>query len=334
VRVSIVVKEVDEHSSRTYRLFDALGHLCHLYVEGQPSEPRVSGTVASPAVFLEEECERDAVLFLFRFVDEAYPLLETMKHFRKGFVVLDLRGATRHERAPVHYADLCIVESMAQKRELKERTGCSAERISVLPDGPSFEEDWKMTISDAMQGIPPQTVRTDIEPMMVLPTADELGSILLIRDAGLDQSAILDRVHQAMERRQACGGYGPDVTQLGPPTLRSRAVEGDALDEAYTYLLRIQSVLDDLATKSRLREPDFRSAVPWVGWLIVAVRRFWNWMSAKWYVRGWMDQQAAFNARTVDAVEDLLRIQRSNEERIHQLELELDRLRREIWDSP
>ena len=190
-----------------------------------------------------------------------------------------------------------------------------------------------MTIDQAMQGVPPQTAETEIESTAMTPTVDDLRSTLLIRDAELDRSAILNRVHQAIRRRQAAGGYGPDVTRVGPEALRPTPLERDARDQAYASLLRFQTTLGDLAGTSHLREPDFRSSVPLVGPLIVAVRRFWNWMSTKWYVRGWMTQQAAFNERAVDAVEELLRIQESSEQRIHELEVQVDRLRTDRGDA-
>jgi hypothetical protein len=265
-------------------------------------------------------------------VDEVYPLLETIKQLQQGLVVLDLRGAATHERAPVHYADLCVVANVAQKRALSERTGCVLERISVLSEQDG-EEAWEMTIDQAMRGIPPETAKTETESTAMTPTIEDLGSTLLIRDVRLDRSAILNQVRQAIRQRQAAGGYGPDVTTLGPEKLRPSPLEGDAKDHAYASLLRFQTTLDDLATKSHLREPDFQSSVPLVGALIVAVRRFWNWMSAKWYVRGWMAQQTAFNAHAVDAVEQLVRIQESSEQRIHDLEVQVERLRMDGGDA-
>jgi hypothetical protein len=190
-----------------------------------------------------------------------------------------------------------------------------------------------MTMDQAMRGVTPQTTETETDSAAVTPTLEELTSTLLIRDAELDRPAIVNRVRQAIQRRQAAGGYGPDVTRLGPEALHPTPFEGDAKDQALDSLLRLQSTLDDLAAKSHLREPDFHSSVPLVGPLIVAVRRFWNWMSAKWYVRGWMIQQAAFNAQTVDAMEELLRIQESNEQRIHELELQVQRLRMDGGDA-
>ncbi|MBX6773536.1 MAG: hypothetical protein IRY83_17595, partial [Chloroflexi bacterium] len=58
-----------------------------------------------------------------------------------------------------------------------------------------------------------------------------------------------------------------------------------------------------LQTGSQIREPSFRSAVPMLGPLIVRIRRLWNWMSTRWYVRPIIDQQNAFNALIVEALQ-------------------------------
>jgi GT2 family glycosyltransferase len=57
-----------------------------------------------------------------------------------------------------------------------------------------------------------------------------------------------------------------------------------------------------LTARGQLVEPSFRSAAPLIGPLIIRVRRLWNWMSTKWYVRPIVDQQSAFNALVVEAL--------------------------------
>ncbi|HLH71872.1 MAG TPA: transposase [Chloroflexota bacterium] len=62
-----------------------------------------------------------------------------------------------------------------------------------------------------------------------------------------------------------------------------------------------------LAKHAQIAEPEFTSPTAVLGPAIVAVRRFWNWMSTKWYVRQVIQQQNAFNAEvvaTVSALED------------------------------
>jgi hypothetical protein len=327
MRVSIITREADERSDGQGRLFTAQGHPCQHYVQADLSAQETEAIIAKPASFLRKEHVRDTAVFLYGFTGAPYPLLDPVKHIQRGLVVLDLRGATRYELAPVPYADLCIVDSMSQKRALWESTGCAPERIAVLPLEKDSQEKWAMTIDQAMRGEPPEAAQAEVGGRTMALAVDDLDSILLIRDTGLDRSAMLDRVRSAIERRLEAGGYGPDVSCIGPQVPGTESRDGDDPEQAYAALLGFQTVLDDLATSSQLTEPEFRSVVPLVGPVIVAVRRFWNWMSAKWYVRGWMSQQAAFNARAVEAIEELRRIQERNERRIHDLELEMKCLR-------
>ena len=329
MRVSIITPEVDASSDSQGRLFTAQGYACQHYVQANLSEHELEAISASPATFLGKEHLRDTALFLYHFRDAPYALLETIKHVQHGLVVLDLRGATAYDRAPVPYADLCIVASRAHKRALWESTGCAPERVAVLPIETDSQDEWAMTIDQAMHNRPPTAAQGVIEGRGMAPSVDDLDSILLIRDAGLDRPAILDRVRLAIEHRLEAGGYGVDVSSVGPQVPGLASFDGDDPDQGYAALLGIETTLDHLATSSQLREPRFQSVAPLVGPVIVAVRRFWNWMSAKWYVRGWMTQQAAFNAQTVEAVEELLQMQKRNERRIHDLELEMKRLRRD-----
>ena len=57
-----------------------------------------------------------------------------------------------------------------------------------------------------------------------------------------------------------------------------------------------QTVIETaLAEKQTLEEPAFTSNTPIVGSLVAAFRQFWNDISTKWYVRGIIQQQMAFN---------------------------------------
>lgn len=58
--------------------------------------------------------------------------------------------------------------------------------------------------------------------------------------------------------------------------------------------------LQELATRSRLREQPFSSHVPLVGPLIAAFRAAWNSVSTKWYARPLIQQQSEFNELVVD----------------------------------
>ena len=324
MRVSIVAPIANERTARQCRALTDGGHVCSVYVQEQTAGQESMGKSAAPEEFLESERASETPLFFFHYVGGAYPLLETMRQLRHGMVVLDLCDATVLESAPVHYADICLVADVAQKRALIEATGYVRERICVLPDRENYEETLRTTIDQALKGIVPQTAQ-------VRAGAGAGGSEtpLLIRDPALDQAAISNRVREAIRRRQAAGGYGPDVATLGPEALRPTPTGDEAVEDAHVFLLHLQTALDELAARSNLQEPEFHSRVPLVGFLIVGVRRLWNWMSTKWYVRGWMAQQADFNRYAVDVIRDLLRIQEITERRVHDLERELERLPRE-----
>ncbi len=50
-----------------------------------------------------------------------------------------------------------------------------------------------------------------------------------------------------------------------------------------------------LAAKQTIEEPVFQSETPLVGPAVAAFRQSWNDVSTKWYVRGVIQQQMAFN---------------------------------------
>jgi hypothetical protein len=319
MRVCIVAPAESEWTERQHRFFMAGGHECRLYIQEQSLPQDALSIAASP----NPEQGHDITLYVFHYIDEPYPLLETIRHLRHGFVALDLSGVQVLDKAPAGYADFCLVTDAVHKRALNKVAGYPLERIYVLSDQQNYDQAWGTILSQVMQGIPSPSNELDLEKMT--PAENELEKTLLINDPALDRPAILDRVRQAIRRRMNDGGYGPDVTSLGPETLRPALPENQEADRS-EVLLRLQIAFDELATQSHLREPEFRSDVPWLGPLIVAVRRFWNWMSTKWYVRGWMAQQVDWNARMFNVVSELLEMQESNERRIHELELRLEKL--------
>ncbi len=150
---------------------------------------------------------------------------------------------------------------------------------------------------------------------------DHLDDLFVIPDLSLDREEILRRIRRAMQHRRAAGGYGPDVTALGPTALHPEAGAGDAVDPDRFIVL--QTAADELAFRSRLQEPEFRSQVPLLGPLIVRVRRLWNWMSTRWYVLGWMRQQVDFNVRVAELLEELIQTLEENERRLRELEARL-----------
>ena len=150
---------------------------------------------------------------------------------------------------------------------------------------------------------------------------DHLEDLLVIPDPPLDRAEILRRIRRAMRDRRAAGGYGPDVTDLGPTALRPEVMADDAVEPDRFIVL--QTAADELAFRSHLQEPEFRSQVPLLGPLIVRVRRFWNWMSTRWYVLGWMRQQMDFNVRAAELLEEMVQVLEENERRLRELEARL-----------
>ncbi|MGC9336132.1 MAG: hypothetical protein ACP5JJ_18465 [Anaerolineae bacterium] len=151
-----------------------------------------------------------------------------------------------------------------------------------------------------------------------------------IRDAELDAAALAERVSESVAKRRAASTYNPDVATIGPDSLRlgRTSPPGDA---TAAELPDLYSSLAELLARARLDEPDFTSRRPVVGRLIVAVRRAWNWMSTKWYVRPLLDQQGAINVQTAQLLSDLVYWHEAHGQRLHELEARLVRL--EAWTA-
>lgn len=334
MRVSIIAPAESDRTDRQHRFFATSGHDCRVHVQKQPPAQDSGEIALDSAAPLKQPDARNAALFLFHYIDEPYPLLETMRQLGHGLVVLDLGSAALLDKAPVCYADLCLVADAAHKLALNQATGYAPERIYVLPENENYGPALETIIDQAMQGKPsPPNEIDSTGPGVMMPAEEELETTLLIRDPALDREAILDRIRQAIRLRLNTGGYGPDVTSLGPEAFRPVSLENEETDQSEA-LLRLQVAFDALMLQSQLREPSFRSQVPLLGPLIVAVRRFWNWMSAKWYVRGWMAQQVDWNNRMVDLVTELLTLQERNERRIRELELRVKQATRQRENTP
>lgn len=94
--------------------------------------------------------------------------------------------------------------------------------------------------------------------------------------------------------------------------LRAMAVAGLATlsppEGAFALAERERArLLQSLEDSQTLREHVFASEVPVVGGLIAAVRRLWNSVATKWYVRPILQQQSAFNEETVRYLQNLER---------------------------
>ena len=143
--------------------------------------------------------------------------------------------------------------------------------------------------------------------------------ILEIRDPAIDEKAIRQRVIDGVARRRAAGRYDADLVARGPSSLRpDRFILNEQPITA--DFPGLHESLADLIAGSLLHEPDFSSNAPFIGPLIVAVRRAWNWMSTKWYVRPILWQQSDVNARTARVISDLAQWHELDARRLSQLE--------------
>jgi len=150
----------------------------------------------------------------------------------------------------------------------------------------------------------------------------ENGSpVIEIRDPALDGPAIARSVQEQAIRRGAQGAQSVDWAALIPEPLQPGIAASDS--DAATDFPGLRESLAELIGRSKLDEPDFQSAVPLFGPLIVAMRRVWNWMSTKWYVRPMMAQQSDLNARSARAISDLAQWHELDARRLDQLETRL-----------
>ena len=147
---------------------------------------------------------------------------------------------------------------------------------------------------------------------------EDSSPVIDIRDPALDGQAIARLVREQAVQRSARSAQSVDWAALAPGPLQPgiAASSGDAT----IGFPGLRESLAELIGRSRLNEPDFQSAVPILGPAIVAVRRAWNWMSAKWYVRPIMAQQSDVNARTARAVSDLAQWHEMDARQLNQLE--------------
>jgi hypothetical protein len=154
---------------------------------------------------------------------------------------------------------------------------------------------------------------------------DITSASIEIRDPELDGQAIAQRVHRQVAQRQAAGAYGADPATLGPEELRPERYDTvERMDSA--GFPSLHGTLVELIAEGHLREPTFSSNAPLVGPLIVMIRRFWNWMSTKWYVRPILRQQSEVNAQAASIISDLVQWHELDAERLRQLEVRVAEL--------
>ena len=154
--------------------------------------------------------------------------------------------------------------------------------------------------------------------------ADNGSPVIEIRDPALDGPAIARSVQEQSIRRGAQDAQSVDRAALIPQPLQPGSADSDS--DAATDFPGLRDSLAELIGRSKLDEPDFQSAVPLFGPVIVAMRRVWNWMSTKWYVRPIMAQQSGLNARSARAISDLAQWHELDARRLDQLETRIAEL--------
>jgi hypothetical protein len=158
---------------------------------------------------------------------------------------------------------------------------------------------------------------------------DKTPPIIEIRDSVLDGATIAQRVRQRVAKRRAEGAQNLDPTLVGPKSLRPDRRAGAADTGTGTVPVDFPGVRESLAeliAGAYLHEPCFSSSAPVIAPLIVAVRRLWNWMSTKWYVRPVLRQQSNVNARTARIISDLAQWHELDARRLQQLETRVTEL--------
>lgn len=132
--------------------------------------------------------------------------------------------------------------------------------------------------------------------------ADTSG-IFIIRDPQIDVEALMEQVRQNVARRRAEGAYQEDLDAIADQ-VRLQVLESGVVTAPGHGSVGAAGLLAELEARWLVREVPFTSNVPVIGPVIVAVRKAWNWMSAKWYVRAILEQQVTFNALIVRVLVD------------------------------
>jgi hypothetical protein len=148
--------------------------------------------------------------------------------------------------------------------------------------------------------------------------------VIEIRDPALDGPVIARLVQQQAMQRRAQNAQSVDWAALVPGLLQPGIAASDS--DAATDFPGLRESLAELIGRGHLNEPSFQSAMPILGPAIVAVRRAWNWVSTKWYVRPIMAQQSDVNARASRTISDLAQWHEMDARRLSQLEKRLAEL--------
>lgn len=162
-----------------------------------------------------------------------------------------------------------------------------------------------------------------LEQEVTMPATD----VIEIRDPEVDMAQVRHQLLTRLQQQAAAGGYGPPVQELGPEALR-RSQRGMARRAAATA--QLDQLLIRLNTTGQLQAPTFQSGAPFIGRVIVAIRRAWNWMSTKWYVQPIMTQQTEHNQLVTLSLSELAQWQELYEQRLAELQQRLVELEQRL----
>jgi hypothetical protein len=268
---------------------------------------------------------------------------DAMRDICDGLIVLDLRtDVARSHTGWVAYADLCLVGDVATRTFLVDDYGYEPERIFIIPDDEALASMMQQALDGTFSLVPSggvpaselgETPVSKIGGLMGLAgqergasVADREPPVIEIRDPAVDGEAIARQVRERAVGRT----YGPDPADAGPERLRESHLEPRPVQGVNRVALRA-GVAKFLAG-GELREPDFVSQAPVIGPVIVAVRRFWNWMSTKWYLRPIIRQQTAVNLQAGYLISELVQWRELDAQRLGELEARVAELEQRLRD--
>lgn len=145
----------------------------------------------------------------------------------------------------------------------------------------------------------------------------DLDQIIEIRDPEIDIEEVMARVRANVARRRMEGAYREDLDAIAREVRDEVLTTAAAEDRADRGSLAL--TLAELDARWQLQERPFVSDLPVLGWLIVAIRSAWNWMSTKWYVRPLIQQQSEFNGHAVRTLRELIAEQHALADKVQHL---------------
>lgn len=156
---------------------------------------------------------------------------------------------------------------------------------------------------------------------------EDSTDIIIIRDPEIDVEALMRQVRANVAQRRAEGAYQEDLDAIADD-VRQQVL--GALGAGSGPGAVGTSLSAELDSRWLIREPEFTSQAPVIGPVIVAIRRGWNWMSTKWYVRGVLDQQIGFNSLVVQELGEMRRAHEALSEELASLRTQCEEQQAEI----